>query len=63
MIILWLLKLGITMLIHKKDDIEFVTELICFWDTLQRVNWEKNISVCEALIINIFSLTLFSIFL
>ena len=26
MIILWLLKLGITMLIHNKDDIEFVTE-------------------------------------
>ena len=27
---LWLLKLGITMLIHKKDDIEFVTEFPCF---------------------------------
>jgi len=25
-----LLKLGITMLIHNKDDIEFVTELTCF---------------------------------
>ena len=34
MIILWLLKLGITMLIHNKDDIEFVTELPRFWDTL-----------------------------
>ena len=29
-IILWLLKLGITMLIHDKDDIEFVTEFPCF---------------------------------
>ena len=28
-IILWLLKSGITMLIHKKDDIEFVTEFPC----------------------------------
>ena len=28
--ILWLLKLGITMLIHNKDDIEFVTEFPCF---------------------------------
>ena len=29
MIILWLLKLGITMLIHNKDDIHFVTEFPC----------------------------------
>ena len=29
-IILWLLKLGITMLINNKDDIEFVTEFPCF---------------------------------
>ena len=28
-IILWLLKLGITMLIHNKDDIQFVTEFPC----------------------------------
>ena len=28
-IILWLLKSGITMLIHKKDDIEFVTKFPC----------------------------------
>ena len=28
------LKLGITMLIHNKDDIDFVTEFPCFWDTL-----------------------------
>ena len=28
--ILWLLKLGITMLIHNKDDIQFVTEFPCF---------------------------------
>jgi len=34
MIILWLLKLGITLLIHNKDDIEFVTEFPCFWETL-----------------------------
>ena len=31
---LWLLKSGITMLIHNKDDIEIVTEFQCFWDTL-----------------------------
>ena len=29
MIISWLSKLGITMLIHVKDDIEFVTEFPC----------------------------------
>ena len=34
MIILLVLKLGITMLIHNIDDIEFVTEFPCFWDTL-----------------------------
>ena len=28
-IILWLLKSGITMLIHNKDDIQFVTEFPC----------------------------------
>ena len=34
-ILLWLLKLGITILIHNKDDIQFVTEFPCFfWDTL-----------------------------
>ena len=27
---LWILKLGITMLIHNKDDFEFVTEFPCF---------------------------------
>ena len=27
---LWLLKLGITMLINKKNDIEFFTEFPCF---------------------------------
>ena len=26
----WLLKLGITMLIHNKDNIQFVTEFPCF---------------------------------
>ncbi len=26
----WLLKIGITMLINNKDDIEFVTEFTCF---------------------------------
>ena len=30
MIILWLLKLSITMLIHSKDDLQFVTEFPCF---------------------------------
>ena len=29
--ILWLLKLGFTMIIHNKDDIEFVTEFPWFW--------------------------------
>jgi len=29
-LILWLLKLGITMLIHNKDDIEIATEFPCF---------------------------------
>ena len=28
--ILWLFKLGITMLIYNKDDIQFVTEFPCF---------------------------------
>jgi len=42
MIILWVLKLGLTMLIHTKDDIEFVTEFPCFWDTLYN-NACKNI--------------------
>ena len=32
------MKLGITMLIHNKDDIEFVTEIPCFWDTLYLSN-------------------------
>ena len=31
--ILWLLKLGITMLIHNKDDIQFVTEFPCLFGT------------------------------
>ena len=30
------MKLGITVLIYIKDDIEFVTEFPCFWDTLYR---------------------------
>ena len=30
------MKLGITMLIHNKDDIEFFTEFPCFWDTLYK---------------------------
>ena len=29
LIILWLLQSGITILIHNKDDIEFVTEFPC----------------------------------
>jgi len=39
-IISWLLKLGVTMLIHKKDDIEFFTEFPCFWDTLY-IDWQN----------------------
>ena len=27
---IWLLQLGITMLMYNKDDIEFVTEFLCF---------------------------------
>ena len=30
---LWLLKLGIIMLIYNKDDIQFVTEFQCFFET------------------------------
>ena len=33
MIILWFWKLGITMLILNKDDIEFVTDFPCFFGT------------------------------
>ena len=59
MIILWLLKLGITLLIHNKDDIEFVTEFHVFWDTLytgqllifysfsNRKNAKKNFKICK----------------
>ena len=39
---LWLLKLGITMLIHNKDDIEFVTEFQCFLG--HPVSFEPTIS-------------------
>jgi len=42
---LWLLKLGITMLIHNKDDIEFVTEFPCFWDTLYLFTGSKKFQV------------------
>jgi len=31
------LKLGITMLIHNKDDIKFVTEFPCFFGTPCRI--------------------------
>ena len=31
--ILWLLKLGITMQIYNKDDIQFVTEFQCYLGT------------------------------
>jgi hypothetical protein len=43
--ILWLLKLGIKTLIHNKDDIEFVTEFPCFWDTLNIAdeNFERGL--------------------
>jgi len=34
------LKLGITMLIHNKDDIEFVTEFPCFLG--HPVAWEQS---------------------
>ena len=42
--ILWLLKLGITMLTHNKDDIQFVTEFPCFWDTLYNIHNSKSAS-------------------
>ena len=41
--ILRLLKLGITMLIHNKDDIEFVIEFPCF---LGHPVYKLVISVC-----------------
>jgi len=43
-IILWLLKLCITMLIHNKDDIEFVTEFPCF---LGHPVFNVNLSFCK----------------
>ena len=53
-----LLKLGITMLIHNKDDIEFVTEFPCFWDTLYvKINlsilvpiWQELFNYCQLLL-------------
>ena len=45
MIILWLLKLGITMLIHNKDDIKFVTEFHVFWDTLYPTQQKANLNL------------------
>ena len=40
---LWLLKLGITTLIHNKDDIEFVTEFPFFWGHLVDIHSIKNV--------------------
>ena len=42
-IILWLLKLGIKLLIHNKDDIQFVTEFPCFLGTHCRCRYKKTI--------------------
>ena len=42
-IILWLLKLGIKLLIHNKDDIQFVTEFPCFLGTHCRCRYKKKI--------------------
>ena len=45
-IILWLLKLGITMIIHNKDDIQFVTEFPYFLGhplvLAYKLHWLKN---------------------
>ena len=44
LIILWLLKLGIIVLINNKDDIQFVTEFPCFWDTLYKEEYKTIIA-------------------
>ena len=42
-IILWVLKLGITMLIRNKDDIEFVTEFLSFLEhPVGTYNYQEN---------------------
>ena len=38
------------MLIHNKDDIEFVTEFPCFWDTLFFNFWIKNLKTDREII-------------
>ena len=43
------MKLGITMLIHKKDDIEFVTELPCFLRHPVVLMCELNRSILDIL--------------
>jgi len=52
--IVWLLKLGITILIHNKDDIEFVTEFPCFLGH-PVFNFKKSIQILQAMVINYFS--------
>ena len=41
------MKLGITMLIHNKDDIEFVTEFPCFFGTpcIKHVNNANTLNI------------------
>ena len=46
---LWLLKLGITTLIHNKDHIEFVTEFPClFGHPVSDARYHVEIQTCNA---------------
>ena len=44
------LKLGITMLIHNKDDIQFVTEFLCFLGhpVFKLKNWKGRFTLPDA---------------
>ena len=53
--IIWLLKLGITILIHNKDDIEFFTEFSC----LLRHSVHKKIAFKSLLLLRLRLLMLF----
>ena len=44
---LWLLKLGITMLISNKDDIEFVTEFPCLLGHPVHFGQECKLCICS----------------
>ena len=45
-LILWRLKLGIMMLIHNKDDIDFFTEFIMFiWTACKIILWLLKLGI------------------